>query len=211
MLDPSRPLVKSTKRPTRPVGPAFAEGTLTEERRREQQNRVLSEEARKTRLQEARENERRFLRAQFEFEREKRLAERIVYSREQAIAQRARMAKSPFLVDLAADHERIDEQAAIRRRDEQTRAARVQQAKVRFRNELLASATQETPLVEHARLQRRSQAADERRERALRRLEVVDQRYNDAQRQKAELRASVEQRVEQELMEEARAARSAYR
>eukprot|EP01013_Petalomonas_cantuscygni_P020290 TRINITY_DN3856_c0_g1_i1.p1 TRINITY_DN3856_c0_g1~~TRINITY_DN3856_c0_g1_i1.p1 ORF type:complete len:251 (+),score=47.82 TRINITY_DN3856_c0_g1_i1:242-994(+) len=191
LLDPSRPMVRSNKAPTVPRPPRFVDESLAEERRQDKLERILENEERKRRIEAARANERRFLKAQFEFERERRLAQQVIYQRERMLEQKARLATSPFLVDLAADHERITEDAAARRREEKRRAARQQRARQTFRAEALVNALHEAPLVDHVRKQKRTAMVESKRQAARERVaqaEVVAERVRrdkiSAQRQR---------------------------
>eukprot|EP00672_Neobodo_designis_P021214 CAMPEP_0174840382 /NCGR_PEP_ID=MMETSP1114-20130205/8646_1 /TAXON_ID=312471 /ORGANISM="Neobodo designis, Strain CCAP 1951/1" /LENGTH=533 /DNA_ID=CAMNT_0016074529 /DNA_START=172 /DNA_END=1773 /DNA_ORIENTATION=+ len=199
ILDPTKPLVKSTKPLTRPLGPSFVEETTAEERRQRRLRQKASSTERTQSIAEQRDNERRYLKAQQEFEREKRLAERAIYHRERVSQWATRLGASPLGVDLVADHERIDEEAFVRQREERRRQALAEKRKRRIKNEIIVKALAEVPLLEEARRQKREMLEEERRERAQRdvqRVEAIQARkLRDMALMKAERQSKLDQRL----------------
>ena len=109
-LDTSRPLVKSKKDPTKAAGPRFVDETEQERRRIARTQRKVINAVQTSKINGQRVNERRYLKAQYEFEREKKLAEKTIYHKEKTHEWSLRLQNSPFLVDLAGDAERVEEE-----------------------------------------------------------------------------------------------------
>lgn len=199
ILDPTKPLVKSNKPLTRPLGPSFVEDSTAEERRQRRLRQKASSTERTASISEQRDNERRYLKAQQEFEREKRLAERAIYHRERVSQWSTRLGASPLGVDLVADHERIDEEAFVRQREEKRRQALAEKRKRRIKNEIIVKALAEVPLLEEARRQKREMLEEERREKAQRdvqRVEAIQARkLRDMALMKEERQAKLDQRL----------------
>lgn len=199
ILDPSKPLVKSTQPLTKPLGPSFVEETTAEERRQRRLQNKSAASDRTANITEQRNNERKYLKAQQEFEREKRLAERAIYHRERVAQWATRLSSSPLGVDLVADHERIDEDAFVRQREEKRRRALAERRKRRIKNEIIVKALAEVPLLEEARRQKREMLEEERREKALRdvqRVEAIQARkLRDIALMQEERQAKLDQRL----------------
>jgi hypothetical protein len=199
ILDPTKPLVKSTKALTRPLGPSFVEESTADDRRQRRLRQKQSNADRTSAIAEQRNNERKYLKAQQEFEREKRLAERAIYHRERVSQWATRLGASPLGVDLVADHERIDEEAFVRQQEERRRRALAEKRKRRIKNEIIVKALAEVPLLEEARRQKRDMIEEERREKALRdvhRVEAIQSRkLRDMALLKEERQAKLDQRL----------------
>jgi hypothetical protein len=199
ILDPTKPLVKSTKPLTRPLGPTFVEELTAEERRQQRLRHKAASSERTMAISEQRNNERKYLKAQQEFEREKRLAERAIYHRERVSQWATRLGASPLGVDLVADHERIDEEAFVRQREERRRRALAEKRKRRIKNEIIVKALAEVPLLEEARRQKREMLEEERREKAQRdvqRVEAIQSRkLRDMSLMKEERQSKLDQRL----------------
>ena len=197
-LDPSRPLVRSKKPLTKPKGPSFTEGRTVDERRYDRAETKVAASNQTAELNRQRENERKYLKAQYEFEREKKLAERSIYQKERNQLWSQRLASSPLAVDLVADYERIEEENFIRQKEEKRRQALAERKKRKIKNEIIVKALAEVPLLEEARRQKREMIEDERRQKALRdvqRVEAIqDRKRNDLQAVNGSRQERIEQR-----------------
>eukprot|EP01059_Diplonema_ambulator_P017652 TRINITY_DN2966_c0_g1_i9.p1 TRINITY_DN2966_c0_g1~~TRINITY_DN2966_c0_g1_i9.p1 ORF type:complete len:177 (+),score=49.22 TRINITY_DN2966_c0_g1_i9:223-753(+) len=109
-LDTSKPLVKSKRDPTKAAGPRFVDESEQERRRIARTQKKVINAVQTSKINGQRMNERRYLRAQYEFEREKKLAEKSIYHKEKTHEWQLRLQNSPFLVDLAGDAERVEEE-----------------------------------------------------------------------------------------------------
>lgn len=198
-LDPSKPLVKSTLPLTKPKGPSFVEETTADQRRLQRAEHKMHSAIKTTNLNAQRLNERRYLKAQYEFEREKKLAEKAIYHRERTSLWSQRLAASPLAVDLVADNERIEEEAFVREREERHRRLLAEKKKRRIKNEIIVKALAEVPLLEEARRQKREMLDEERREKALRdvqRVEAIQERkQRDIEQLQHERQSKLDQRV----------------
>lgn len=200
-LDPSKPLVKSTQPLTHPRGPTFVEPDTAEMRKQErlehkEQNGKLSES-----IQSQRVNERKYLKAQYEFEREKKLAEKTIYHRERVAQWSSRLAASPLGVDLVADNERIEEHAFIRQREEKRKKQLAEKRKRKIKNEIIVKALAEVPLLEEARRQKREMLEEERRQKAIRDVQRVEAIQERKLRDLESMASQRQSRLDQRLME----------
>jgi hypothetical protein len=195
-LDTSKPLVKSTQPLTKPVGPSFlnryeqqqraalgGSGTVGADSAAASRGGALQQHqggnGRTASVNAARDNERKYLKAQFEFEREKRIAERIIYQRERAAQWALRLAASPLAVDLVADSERIEEETHVRDARERERRHAAERKRRRIKSDIIVKALAEVPLLDEARRQKRELIDEEKRQKALRdvrRVEAVQAR-----------------------------------
>eukprot|EP00760_Papus_ankaliazontas_P018516 PhM_4_TR17522/c0_g1_i1/m.71702 len=174
MLDPSRPLVKSQKPLTKPKAPHMLQREELDRRRELKGEMKLSCALQSSVLAAQRANEKKYIKAQFEFEREKRLAEKAIYDKERAGEWNRRMEKSPFLVDLVADHERVEEEQYVREREQKHRMAVAEKKKRKLRNEIIVKALAEVPVLEEARRQRKQLLEEQKKENALREVQRVE-------------------------------------
>jgi hypothetical protein len=174
MLDPSRPLVKSTLPLTKPLAPRFVDPSEAERRRQMRQEKKQTITGETSKIYTQRLNERKFLKAQYEFDREKRLAERTIYRKEKQDEWKHRFSNSPFHVDLVADSERIEEEVHVRSAEE-TRKKGVQEArKKQVKNDVIIKALSEAPQLDAERTLRRQNFDAERRDKALKDVKRVD-------------------------------------
>lgn len=184
---------------TKPVGPTFVEEDKIVQRLRRRNDHKQTKASESTRITKQRSNERRYLKAQYEFEREKQLAERAIYHRERCSQWSQRLGASPLAVDLVADNERIEEEAYIRELEEKRRKSMADKKKRRVKNQIIVKALAEVPLLEEARRQKREILDEERRERALRdvqRVEVIQMRKaRDQQLMEKERQERLDQRI----------------
>eukprot|EP01012_Entosiphon_sulcatum_P054392 TRINITY_DN7511_c0_g1_i1.p1 TRINITY_DN7511_c0_g1~~TRINITY_DN7511_c0_g1_i1.p1 ORF type:complete len:226 (-),score=72.48 TRINITY_DN7511_c0_g1_i1:1521-2198(-) len=182
MLDPSRPLVKSTLPLTRPRGPRFVDPSEAERRKLERQQKKATTTDGTSRIYSQRLNERKFLKAQYEFDREKRIAEQTIYKKEKADEWKGRFANSPFLVDLVADNERIEEELVVRSQEE-ARKKRLQEVKKKkVRTDIIVKSLSEVPVLDQARAQKRMLAEQERVEKARKDVEKATSVFDRKQR-----------------------------
>lgn len=198
-LDPSKPLVKSTLPLTKPKGPSFVDDETGDERRLRRAQEKMRNAVASAQINSQRVNERKYLKAQYEFEREKKLAERAIYHRERCAQWSQKLGASPLAVDLVADNERIEEEAYVREREEHRRRVLADRKKRQIKNEIIVKALAEVPLLEEARRQKREMLDEERRQRALRdvqRVEVVQERkLKDTELMTKERQAKLDQRI----------------
>lgn len=198
-LDPSKPLVKSTMPLTKPKGPSFVDDETADERRLRRAQQKMRNAVASSQISGQRVNERKYLKAQYEFEREKKLAERAIYHRERCAQWSQKLGASPLAVDLVADNERIEEEAYVREREEHRRRVLAEKKKRQIKNEIIVKALAEVPLLEEARRQKREMLDEERRHRALRdvqRVEVVQERkLRDTDLMTKERQAKLDQRI----------------
>ena len=191
-LDTSKPLVKSSRPVTKPIAPRMeTRRLLAQDERREREEGAVGTVKRTQSINARRENERNYLKAQYEFEREKRNAEKIIYQRERAAQWSHRLAASPLGVDLVADSERIEDEVRQREQEERRRRAKAERHRRKIKNDIVVRALAEVPLLDEARRQKREMLEDERRQRALRdvqRVEAVQHRKLRDQDEMAELR-----------------------
>lgn len=173
-LDTSKPLVRSTKPATKPVGPRFVDDNERERRRLARTEKKVINAVQTSKINGQRVNERRYLKAQYEFEREKRLAERTIYHKEKTQEWQMRLQNSPFLVDLAGDSERVEEEMYVREMEDRRRARRAEAKKKRIKNEIIIKALSEVPVLEQARRQKKLLMEQEKRERAMRDVAKVE-------------------------------------
>lgn len=173
-LDPSKPLVRSKRPLTKPIGPSFTERSKSVQRKQQRAESKVHTSNRTAELNEQRENERKYLKAQYEFEREKKLAERAIYQKERNVQWAQRLAASPLAVDLVADNERIEEENFIREREERRKHLLAERKKRKLKNQIIVKALAEVPLLEEARRQKKEMIANEKREKAIRDLQRVE-------------------------------------
>lgn len=191
-LDTSKPLVKSNRPVTQPRAPRTADPKLQEEMKAARKAHRSDNDGRSRAIDARRENERNYLKAQYEFEREKRNAERIIYQRERAAQWSHRLAASPLGVDLVADSERIQEEVQEREKEERRRRRKAERHRRKIKNDIVVKALAEVPLLDEARRQKREMLEDERRQRALRdvqRVEAVQARKLRDLQEMSELRS----------------------
>eukprot|EP01062_Namystynia_karyoxenos_P075717 TRINITY_DN7335_c0_g1_i1.p2 TRINITY_DN7335_c0_g1~~TRINITY_DN7335_c0_g1_i1.p2 ORF type:complete len:261 (+),score=116.03 TRINITY_DN7335_c0_g1_i1:74-784(+) len=178
-LDTSKPLLRSNKPPTKPAGPSFIDDTEQERRRLARTEKKVVNAVHTSKINGQRVNERRYLKAQYEFEREKRLAERTIYHKEKTHEWQLRLQNSPFLVDLAGDSERVEEEMYVREMEERRRQRKSELKKKKIKNEIIIKALSEVPVLEQARRQKKQLMEQEKRDRALRdvqRVEVIQEK-----------------------------------
>eukprot|EP00756_Hemistasia_phaeocysticola_P008833 Hpha_TRINITY_DN14738_c0_g1::TRINITY_DN14738_c0_g1_i3::g.102666::m.102666 len=178
-LDTSKPLVRSTKPSTKPLGPRFVDDTERERRRLARTEKKVINAVQTSKINGQRINERRYLKAQYEFEREKKLAEQTIYHKEKTHEWQMRLQNSPFLVDLAGDSERVEEEMYVREMEDRRRQRRAEAKKKRIKNEIIIKALSEVPVLEQARRQKKLLMEQEKRERAMRdvaRVEAVQEK-----------------------------------
>lgn len=178
-LDPSKPLVKSTLPLTKPRGPSFAEEETAEMRKQVHAEKRMHSALTSSQILAQRNNERKYLKAQYEFEREKKIAERAIYHKERCMQWAQRLGANPLAVDLVADNERIEEEAFVREKEEKHRQAVADRRKRRIKRAIIVKALAEVPLLEKARKEKRELVEGEKREKALRdvqRVEAIQQR-----------------------------------
>jgi|EP00670_Eutreptiella_braarudii_P006164 hypothetical protein len=196
MLDPSRPLVKSQLPLTRPAGPRFVDPEEAEKRKESRAARKAATNDATSKIYTQRLSERKFLKAQYEFDREKRIAEQTIYRKEKQGEWKSRFATSPFLVDLVADNERIEEEMSVRQQEERRRQKQQELKKKKVKNEIIVKALSEVPSSEQARANKRMMYEEEKRLKALRDLERVDQLWERKQRDLEEMANERRQRIE---------------
>ncbi|CAE7919171.1 unnamed protein product [Symbiodinium sp. KB8] len=80
---------------------------------------------------------------------------------------RRKMENSPFLVDLVADHERIDEENRMRLKEEARRERLLNKRKEKIKNEIILKALAESTDLEALREEKRAIAMEEKRLKAL--------------------------------------------
>jgi hypothetical protein len=197
-LDTSKALVKSNRPVTKPRAPRLADPNVQEQMKHVRKEHRTRNDDRTRSIVARRENERNYLKAQYEFEREKKNAEKVIYQRERAAQWSHRLAASPLGVDLVADSERISEEVEQRDVEERRRRRKADVHRRKIKNEIVVKALAEVPLLDEARRQKREMLEDERRQRALRdvqRVEAVQSRKLRDMHEMAELREKiVEQR-----------------
>lgn len=198
-LDPSKPLVKSTQPLTKPRGPSFAEESSADARKQAHAERRMQTAIMSSQILAQRNNERKYLKAQYEFEREKKIAERAIYHKERCMQWTQRLNANPLGVDLVADNERIEEEAYIREKEERHRKSVAERRKQRIKRAIIVKALAEVPLLEKARKEKRELVEGEKREKALRdvqRVEAIQQRkLLDQELMARERQAKLDQRM----------------
>jgi hypothetical protein len=198
-LDASKPLVKSSAPLTRPKGPSFVEESNAEKRRQRQAEQKMQAAMETAQINSQRVNERKYLKAQYEFEREKQLAERTIYHKERVTQWAHRFGASPLGVDLVADNERIEEESYVREMEEKRRKAAAERKKQKIKRAIIVKALAEVPLLEEARRQKRELVEEEKRDKALRdvqRVEAVqDKKLRDQELLSKERQAKLDQRI----------------
>lgn len=198
-LDPSKPLVKSTAPLTKPRGPSFADESTADVRKQHHAEVRMHSAITSSQITAQRNNERKYLKAQYEFEREKKIAERAIYHKERCMQWQQRLGVSPLAVDLVADNERIEEEAYIREKEEKHRQAVAERRKQRIKRAIIVKALAEVPLLEKARKEKRELVDGEKREKALRdvqRVEAIQQRkILDQELMLKERQAKLDQRI----------------
>eukprot|EP01006_Ploeotia_vitrea_P054660 TRINITY_DN67912_c0_g7_i1.p1 TRINITY_DN67912_c0_g7~~TRINITY_DN67912_c0_g7_i1.p1 ORF type:complete len:230 (-),score=27.99 TRINITY_DN67912_c0_g7_i1:629-1318(-) len=174
MLDPSKPLVKSQAPLTRPHAPKFV--NVAEAERRRQLRELKKANANETtgKIYTSRLNERKFLKAQYEFDREKKIAEQTIYRKEKQGEWKNRYSNSPFLVDLVADNERIEEEMYVKNEEEKRRQQRLAAKKKVVKSEIIVKALSEVSQSEQRRAQIRAALEAKKRTRALQDIKKVD-------------------------------------
>eukprot|EP00998_Keelungia_sp_KM082_P007997 NODE_4182_length_807_cov_54.485294_g4159_i0.p1 GENE.NODE_4182_length_807_cov_54.485294_g4159_i0~~NODE_4182_length_807_cov_54.485294_g4159_i0.p1 ORF type:complete len:225 (+),score=59.17 NODE_4182_length_807_cov_54.485294_g4159_i0:48-722(+) len=177
MIDPSRPLVRSDLPLTQPKAPKFVDPTEAERRRQDRQRKKDATNEVTSKIHAGRISERKFLKAQYEFDREKRLAEQTIYRKEQSHAWKSKFANSPFLVDLVADNERIEEEMYVRNEEERRRKKKQEAKKKAVKNEVIMKALSEVPQLEQARAQKRAMLEEEKRLKAMKDVDRVHAVY----------------------------------
>jgi len=199
-LDTSKALVKSGQPLTRPKGPSFVEETDSAERQERHSESKLRTALYAAQVNSQRTNERKYLKAQYEFEREKLLAERSIYHKERTNQWAKRLQASPLAVDLVADNERIEEEAFVRLREERRHRALAEKKRQRIKRAIIVKALSEVPLLEEARKQKRELYEDERREKAIRDVQRVEAVQNRKLREQDELHQERRIKVDQRVM-----------
>lgn len=198
-LDPSKPLVKSTLALTKPRGPSFAEEASSDARKQVHSEKRMQTAIMSSQILAQRNNERKYLKAQYEFEREKKIAERAIYHKERCMQWTQRLAANPLGVDLVADNERIEEEAYIREKEDKHRKSVAERRKQRIKRAIIVKALAEVPLLEKARKEKRELVEGEKREKALRdvqRVEAIQQRkLLDQELMARERQAKLDQRM----------------
>eukprot|EP00455_Lapot_gusevi_P014437 TRINITY_DN1720_c0_g2_i4.p1 TRINITY_DN1720_c0_g2~~TRINITY_DN1720_c0_g2_i4.p1 ORF type:complete len:235 (-),score=35.43 TRINITY_DN1720_c0_g2_i4:279-953(-) len=198
-LDPSKPLVKSTLPLTKPRGPSFAEESSSDARKQVHSEKRMQTAIMSSQILAQRNNERKYLKAQYEFEREKKIAERAIYHKERCMQWTQRLTANPLGVDLVADNERIEEEAYIREKEEKHRKSVAEKRKQRIKRAIIVKALAEVPLLEKARKEKRDLVEGEKREKALRdvqRVEAIQQRkLLDQELMARERQAKLDQRM----------------
>eukprot|EP00993_Chasmostoma_nieuportense_P003156 NODE_3896_length_876_cov_96.177570_g3743_i0.p1 GENE.NODE_3896_length_876_cov_96.177570_g3743_i0~~NODE_3896_length_876_cov_96.177570_g3743_i0.p1 ORF type:complete len:227 (+),score=75.90 NODE_3896_length_876_cov_96.177570_g3743_i0:82-762(+) len=197
MLDPSRPLVKSTLPLTKPRGPRFIQQQEAEKRKNERAAKKALTNDSTSKIYNQRLNERKFLKAQYEFDREKRLAEQTIYRKEKTQEWKNRFATSPFLVDLVADDERIEEEMQVKEHEDRRKQQEQDTRKKAVRNEIIVKALAELPVLDQSRAQKRQQLEEEKKLKALQSLAKVDALWDRKQRDTLELSRGRRERVEE--------------
>jgi hypothetical protein len=198
-LDPSKPLVKSTQPLTKPKGPSFVSEDAAESRKHQRVEQKVLNAMQSSTISGQRVNERKYIKAQYEFEREKQLAEKAIYHRERVSEWSQRLSANPLAVDLVADNERIEEEAYVRQREERRAKLMAEKKKRKIKNEIIVKALAEVPLLEEARRQKRELFEEERREKAIRdvqRVEAIQERkLRDSSLMHKERQAKLDQRI----------------
>jgi hypothetical protein len=198
-LDASKPLVKSNAPLTRPKGPSFVEESCAEKRKQKLAEQKMQAAMTTAQINSQRVNERKYLKAQYEFEREKQLAERAIYHKERVTQWSKRFGNSPLGVDLVADNERIEEEVYVREMEEMHRRAVAERKKQKIKRAIIVKALAEVPLLEEARRQKRELVEEEKRDKALRdvqRVEAVqDKKLRDQELLTKERQARLDQRI----------------
>ena len=198
-LDASKPLVKSSAPLTRPKGPSFIDESSADKRKQDQAEHKLQAAMLTAQINSQRVNERKYLKAQYEFEREKQLAERAIYHKERVTQWSNRFGSSPLGIDLVADNERIEEESYVREVEERRRKAAVDRKKAKIKRAIIVKALAEVPLLEEARRQKRELVEEERRDKALRdvqRVEAIqDKKLRDQELLSKERQAKLDQRI----------------
>jgi hypothetical protein len=196
MLDPSRPLVRSQQPLTKPTAPRCADPEVAERRRRQLLEKKTLAAPTTSRLLNHREAERKVIKAQVEFEREKRLAEQALYRKSKVGQWKSKNSSSPFLVDLVADEERIEEESTMRHRQEHHKQRQQELALKKVTTELIAKRVAEgPPLSLQERRRVKEQREEERRQKALHDLRRVEEIWERKQKDAMELSAERQHRV----------------
>lgn len=198
-LDPSKPLVKSTVPLTKPKAPSFVDDAALDTRKQHHTEVRMHTAIASSQILAQRNNERKYLKAQYEFEREKKIAERSIYHKERCMQWQQRLSTNPLAVDLVADNERIEEEAYVREKEERHRRAVAERRKQRIKRAIIVKALAEVPLLEKARKEKRELVEGERREKALRdvqRVEAIQRRkLLDQELMLKERQAKLDQRI----------------
>lgn len=198
-LDSSKPLVKSSAPLTKPKGPSFVEDNFQEARKQRQAEQKMHTAMTTAQINSQRVNERKYLKAQYEFEREKQLAERAIYHKERVNQWAQRFGSNPLGVDLVADNERIGEEAFVREQEEKRRKAASERKKQKIKRAIIVKALAEVPLLEEARRQKRELVEEEKRDKALRdvqRVEAIqEKKLKDQDLLVKERQAKLDQRI----------------
>eukprot|EP01005_Ploeotia_sp_CARIB1_P001339 NODE_278_length_1027_cov_432.144444_g271_i0.p1 GENE.NODE_278_length_1027_cov_432.144444_g271_i0~~NODE_278_length_1027_cov_432.144444_g271_i0.p1 ORF type:complete len:230 (-),score=64.40 NODE_278_length_1027_cov_432.144444_g271_i0:245-934(-) len=187
MLDPSKPLVKSNAPLTRPVAPRFVNVAEAEKRRQLRELKKSSANEATGKIYTARLNERKFLKAQYEFDREKRIAEQTIYRKEKQGEWKNRYSNSPFLVDLVADNERIEEEMYVKSEEDKRRQQRLAVKKKQVKSEIIIKALSEVSQSEQRRAQIRAALDDKKRKQAAQDLKKVDDIFERKKRDQLEV------------------------
>eukprot|EP00331_Platyophrya_macrostoma_P011623 CAMPEP_0176429750 /NCGR_PEP_ID=MMETSP0127-20121128/13879_1 /TAXON_ID=938130 /ORGANISM="Platyophrya macrostoma, Strain WH" /LENGTH=415 /DNA_ID=CAMNT_0017811579 /DNA_START=76 /DNA_END=1323 /DNA_ORIENTATION=+ len=198
-LDPSKPLVKSTVPLTKPKAPSFIDDAALDTRKQHHTEVRMHTAIASSQILAQRNNERKYLKAQYEFEREKKIAERAIYHKERCLQWQQRLSSNPLAVDLVADNERIEEEAYVREKEERHRRAVADRRKQRIKRAIIVKALAEVPLLEKARKEKRELVDGEKREKALRdvqRVEAIQRRkLLDQELMLKERQAKLDQRI----------------
>lgn len=121
-----------------------------------------------------------------------------------------KMERSPFLVDLVAENERIEEDIRVRLKEESRREKRLDVGKMKVMNEIVLKALAETNDLEALRQEKRLIANEEKRLKALIDLErakthkkqnMVDAQRAEKQRKSMQAKARRKEVLEQRLAE----------
>ena len=198
-LDASKPLVKSSVPLTRPKGPSFVEDNYVEHRKSKLAEQKMQSAMHTAQINSQRVNERKYLKAQYEFEREKQLAERAIYHKERVTQWANRFGANPLAVDLVADNERIEEEAYVREMEDRRRKTIAERKKQKIKRAIIVKALAEVPLLEEARRQKRELVEEEKRDKALRdvqRVEAIqEKKLKDQELLSKERQAKLDQRI----------------
>eukprot|EP01006_Ploeotia_vitrea_P009851 TRINITY_DN2466_c0_g1_i1.p1 TRINITY_DN2466_c0_g1~~TRINITY_DN2466_c0_g1_i1.p1 ORF type:complete len:743 (+),score=120.28 TRINITY_DN2466_c0_g1_i1:94-2322(+) len=168
MMQPLRPLVKSKKPLTVPKGPGFESKEARLQRKlnilekREQAAFATAELGAQTL------NRRKLLKAHYEFEREKRIAQKAVYRMAKLEECCERYHNSPFLTDLLAESDDIEHMKRIRNEELKALQKVKEQKKKQLRTEVIIKALTEVDDAEERRTLHRRNLAATKLEKAFR-------------------------------------------
>ena len=200
MLDPTK---KHQRALTKPKGPSFVE-TMTNDNDRLHPEKMLqskrANQQRTVEIDDQRNNERKYLKAQYEFEREKRLAEQAIYHRERVAQWAARLGASPLGLDLAAESERLGEMLELKEREKARKKKIFAKRKHRMQHEIIIQALANVPVMEESRRQKRQMLAEERREKAWREVQRAESVQDRKIQYMLQMAAERQQKLDSRLM-----------